>query len=731
MSIALILVAERLFITFTHALQVNAGDAPRTPAQAARIALVNHGSLVIAMLLGGILGMISILAVNDRTVRGQLVTMSLLPVPMLVGLTLGITLGGHRTTSLVCLGAVMPIGAYCRRFGSRGVAAGQILFMGDFIGFLLHATLIPHDLGWLISELAVAQAVAIAVRFVVFDPGQAKALARTRRSYAAQARTVAATALELFDDPAHDERAATRLHRRLLRLNETALMIDAQLGDAGAVPQGSSAALLHQRLFDIELSLTNIARFAQALARLKLPVERRSLVRLALLDITHRDAEGARTHARALLKDLRAHPSPPGGEEHASILLHRLAGSVIALADATAQWMTIGSHEGDQATFEPSVILAGGGWLPGANEVSATASREAGRLPGEGIGLAAHNRAAIQMGVAAAGAIALGDVLSPTRFYWAVIAAYLTFLGTNNSGEQVRKALFRVAGTVVGIATGSLCVKAVGHDTYSSIALVLFALFIGFYLMRINYVFLVIAITVMVSMLYVQLDEFSDSLLLLRLEETALGAAVAVAVSLRVLPLRTRRVLRIALRVHVQEIRRLVAHVTGHIDQADTHINTVLRADARRIDASYQTIVATAQPLRRNLFGGVDAPTAGMIRLASASRHYGRNLVLDIATLPALDAQIRADLAVAGAALLNSLDAISDALTGPTHGTYTAAASWYDRAESRLEAQPGTARFWLRDLKLIDEAMARIAQTLGMTLEEPFPGVSSGGPPDR
>jgi hypothetical protein len=56
-----------------------------------------------------------------------------------------------------------------------------------------------------------------------------------------------------------------------VRLNEAALMIDAELGDPGAVADGSSAQLLHQRLFDAELALTNIARFALAMARIGLP----------------------------------------------------------------------------------------------------------------------------------------------------------------------------------------------------------------------------------------------------------------------------------------------------------------------------------------------------------------------------------------------------------------------------------------------------------------------------
>jgi hypothetical protein len=50
-------------------------------------------------------------------------------------------------------------------------------------------------------------------------------------------------------------------------------------------------------------------------------------------------------------------------------------------------------------------------------------------------------------GFAVGGAIALGDELSGRRFHWAVIAAFITFMGANNAGQQVRKAVFRVVGT--------------------------------------------------------------------------------------------------------------------------------------------------------------------------------------------------------------------------------------------------------------------------------------------
>ena len=76
--------------------------------------------------------------------------------------------------------------------------------------------------------------------------------------------------------------AHSGLHRRLVRLNETALLIDAQLSHPGAIPRGYSAVGLHQRLFDSELAVTNIARFTEALAGASLCDEVTELIRHAL-----------------------------------------------------------------------------------------------------------------------------------------------------------------------------------------------------------------------------------------------------------------------------------------------------------------------------------------------------------------------------------------------------------------------------------------------------------------
>ena len=58
---------------------------------------------------------------------------------------------------------------------------------------------------------------------------------------------------------------------------------------------------------------------------------------------------------------------------------------------------------------------------------------------------------AIRVAVAVAVASALGSIVSERRFYWAVLAVFVTFMGTNTSGEQFIKAIHRVAGTIAEV----------------------------------------------------------------------------------------------------------------------------------------------------------------------------------------------------------------------------------------------------------------------------------------
>jgi len=248
------------------------------------------------------------------------------------------------------------------------------------------------------------------------------------------------------------------------------------------------------------------------------------------------------------------------------------------------------------------------------------------------------------------------------------------------------------------------------------------SMFFGFYLMRVNSIFFVIAIIVSISQLYQELHTFSDTLLLYRLYETALGAAVAILVVTFVLPLRTRRVLRVALRSHVQAIEALVDHASEALTtEGPAGDREGLRNDARAVDASYQALVTTAEPLRHDVLGGGDEETRRVIRLASVSRNYSRDLVTDLASTAPIDPAFHEQVDEASIRLHRSMDIVAGATTGSTDGIYVRSSSLYDRAERSLEGNgvglnQGCAA--IRDLQLIDGSMATLAEFLGLEVND-------------
>jgi uncharacterized membrane protein YccC len=729
------MLAEWLFVGWTHALQIDTRGAVLPPAQAAAIAAQHHGVLVIAILLGAIVGMIaSFSAAMFATPRAQLESFALMPVPMIAGLALGLALAPYRGFALASFVVVLAIGAYCRRFGPRGFVGGMVLFIGDFFGFFLHGGVHLADLGWLSTEIVIGVLVAIAAQFTLFYPGRRAALRRMRHSYAVRAREVANAAMDLLDDPANAARASRRLHRRLIRLNEAALMIDAQLGHPGSLPAGWSATTVHQRLFDSELALTNLSRFAGRLADLQLPAEIRGLVREALAAIGRLDVLRAEVAGHELLARLRRRLSGPALDRDAHIVLHRFAVSVLGFTEAIQNWRADRSEASSAATseeavesFAPAVSLLGG-WLPGSAMVSATASLEAGPPPRgrprdrlrmwDRVRLAPYSRVAIQMSVAVTVALLLGDALSGRRFYWAVIAAFVTFMGANNAGEQLRKGFFRVAGTVVGVLLGAVGAHLVGDRTDIAIAVILVALFFGLYLTRISYAFMVIGITVMVSQLYVQLDEFTNSLLALRLEETALGAAVTAVTVMCVLPLRTGRVARVAARQYLQTLVEVAEQAVLRITDPGSDLD--LRVGIRRLDGDYQTLVTTLLPLRIPFTNAADSKRERLLQTATAARHYARNLLTDTAASVQLTPQARHELDQATRLLTVSVGELIAHLqdTHATPRTYVRAAARFDQVATRLEDSDYLAppQLALRDFQLLDGAMATLAQSFGLTV---------------
>jgi uncharacterized membrane protein YgaE (UPF0421/DUF939 family) len=747
-GIGIVLAVEWLFVRATGALQVPIpANAPA--AAAAELWMLNHALMVIAMMLGAILAMVGGFGVGMfGKVRDQLKLLLFLPVPMLALLAVGMVV--HiRPVSLALLAVVLAVGTYCRRFGPLGFMGGMLAFMGAFLGFFIQDYVTMADFGWLAAEVALGTAATIVVHFALFRPRPEVAVRRMQRSYAARARALASEMAELYEatsrsaDSEENQRAQRKLQAHLLRLNEAALLIDGQLDSPAAVPDGWSAAALHQRLFDAEAGLRNIARFSLTLARRPLPGQARALVSAALRGVRDADLTVVFDSAAGLAELLEDHdPGRSGIAADDRVLLARFATSVTDLGTSLRAFRlypasqppddTAGEqYQGQVATF--------GGFLPGSAAVAGAASLERG---GSGlierIRMAPYARIAIQMGIAVGGAIIAGDAMSGRRFYWAVIAAFVTFMGANTAGEQMRKGLFRVLGTLVGVLAGALLAHWVGDVVWLQILVVMVSLFLGLYLMRVNYAFMVIGITVMVSQLYVELDEFSNNLLLLRLGETSVGAGVAIATVLLVLPLHVGRVTRVAARQQVEALADLADRCLDRLaDPASAEGSDLqLRAAARRADVAYQALVATVRPLRTPVFGGLASRISGFMATAVAARHYAHNLLLDSSTRFAdLDAAGTAALAGARAQLAGSVGAVTAALcpadpagsTGdspPADGVaarqYVRSASLFARVADTLPDQSPISRahLALRDLQLLDGALAEAAKWAGVPVTD-------------
>jgi uncharacterized membrane protein YccC len=761
------------FVRLTGALQL-----PPNAGPAAVVQVGDHALLIVAMLISAMVAMMAGFVVSDTTPRGQILSTLILPIPMLGAMTIGIALGPYRIASLAWLVVLLAAAVYVRRFGPRGVAIGMVMFNGGFLGFFLHVQIGLRDVGWLAALLGLGVVASLTIRFTLFRTDLLRTLAGMRRSWEGRANhtlVLSVAVMEASDD--ERQRASQRLRRQLTRLNESTLMVDAQLVES--VPD--SADIEAQRLFDADLALSNIARFADALAgRCTDPAVRGDAVACieaalrgdehavdelasnlhrAACDeervsvVAHRLADSARAYLAAR-RQLRAaiaeraevgtdsrtsghaesdKPEPePDGPKHddpdrgrAEPDHHRpdyadsRAGQDNAFRDdATPDDAAPSDAASDDAEpdnadptrFTPAVTL-NAGWLPGSVPVST----EASTTPGRGgrldrATMPPYVRASIQVAVAAAIAIVVGDLVSSQRLYWAVLATFLAFMATTNSGEQVRKALFRVAGTAIGIVIGDVAVHVTGGHVWSSLLIVLVSLFFGIYLIRVNYTFMAIGITVTLSQLYAQLGEFSWHLLVLRLVETAIGVGAVILTVLLVVPLRPQRVLTTGVLLWFRSLSTLV---NDGLDRMLGGRDESLRADVRAVDASYAALESVAVPLRRATYGRNSAQLTEIRSVSSAARNHARSFAVCVesATIPAsprLDA--------AAAQLRDSMASIEGRIETGQHATYTRSGALVELAARETDADNIVAQRTLTDLTLLDGALARLALALQMTV---------------
>jgi uncharacterized membrane protein YccC len=518
------------------------------------------GQSVTVVLFAAVLAMISNIAVDEPDVRGVRVTTLLMLGPALVSIVAGTLLASHRVLGDVVFVAVTMVAVYLRRFGARGFALGMAAFMPFFLTQFLHVTV--AQLPWLLVAAVIGIGSTLLLHGWVFAELPERTLDRLVRAFRARLHALVEAVADLLAAPPRTVEDELRdLRRRRARLNDTALLLADNLKQRGADQHdskgrndGDEEEDLALGIVDAELAAERLAVATSRLVQREAPVDDGS--RRALLAGLHglgaASATGTPpTMVPALLDEAKRSVSALATETQGHRdRTQRVAFAVIQLADALeAARRAAGPPpaKDDSAAHLPAdrphgrpVPMDWPASPDGAGDSDADEDAAAGTDADQPQGLSLSTRQALQVGVAASLAIVIGELISPARWYWAVLTAFLVFAGTSSRGDVMSRGWQRMVGTIGGVLAGmGLAVLVSGHELLA--LLMLFGcVFCALYMVRISQTLLAFWITAVLALLYGLIGQFSVQTLVLRTEETAIGAAMGMLAAYLVLPKRTR-----------------------------------------------------------------------------------------------------------------------------------------------------------------------------------------------
>jgi uncharacterized membrane protein YgaE (UPF0421/DUF939 family) len=599
---------------------------------------------------------------------------------------------------------VVSIAVYLRRFGARGTALGMVTFMSYFFTLYLRAKV--SELPWLIGAVLVGTMCTFVMTVFVLPDRPESVLRRTIRALRARMAIVVDTTAEVVWAGQPDERRLRRLRIRTRRLNETALLVQGQIEDRvnpGAVWPGVSGEDLALWLFDAELTVERLATAGGRAAAADLPAATRAQLAAAVAQLGRAirvpRPEGLRRAAEGAQR-LLDQPSAPAADP----AVRRLA---LALIDAT------------KAAADVRARLA---------QVTAAAAAQAGTGSSEDVSepqvqprLRPTTRQAIQVAIAASLAIVVGELVSPARWFWAVIAAFVVFAGTKSWGDTLSKGWQRLLGTVLGVPSGVLVATLVSGNAVASLVMIFVCLFCAFYFMKVTYSLMTFWISTMLALLYGLLGEFSFRLLLLRIEETAIGAVIGVAVAMLVLPVNTRKSIRDDAHTFFLTLSDVIKASVASLFGDDAEANPT--DTARQLDRDLQQFRIDAKPMTAGLVGlvGRRSMRHGLRELTACDR-YARTLARSSDRCLDASPQLADAVKSAAAQIRRNIDVLVTALEFDHPTTVFPATDFLDAADSLARDDGRRLQAALHALRQIDRIVINAASDLGadngMVLDE-------------
>ncbi|WP_051897667.1 FUSC family protein [Sciscionella sediminilitoris] len=577
------------------------------------------------VLVGAMGAMAAGATVSDPRPGGKAITLAAAVPVGLLALSLGTVLAPHRVIADFALLLLIFTVVFVRRYGRRCDALGGIAFQFFFTAQFAHAR--PEQLPVLCSVVVLAIGSSAVVLLCLIRDTPERALRRLRHSFRARLAAVV-DAMIAVAEAESGATATTALHRNTARLHQCALMIQSRLDTANVNP------LVQRRIAEAETAAERLG------------------VLLSRNGSTPDPGLAAELRALRLLLS-QPHGLTPGTSPAGELReCHRALGE---LTRASARLR----HAFGTATEEP-------GDQP-AREEAAAETPSGLRHPG--------TRAAVQVTIGSAVAILGGELLSTQRWYWAMLACWVVYINTSSVGEVLLKGYRRLAGTFAGAFAGIGLAALVAGHVWTTFALVLLGLFGAFYLAAVSYLLMSLLITTMVGLLYTLLGTYSDAVLVLRIEETALGAASGLLAALLVLPQRTQRRTDEQLAEVLHRMRAFLGQACAR--PAGTPPGQLLDA-ARAVDTGLDAFRASAQPLIHPASPLRDRRSRArqLLGLLETSAYHARSLATTAAEDPRL--------AETGKSLAHNLSTVAELVRGD-HASHAGDAASVARHARELE----------------------------------------------
>ncbi|MEU2749979.1 FUSC family protein [Streptomyces collinus] len=693
------------------------------------------------LVAGAMAAMVATFAIREKQPAAQAVTLALgLPVA-LASVSLGAVLNTRLFVGDVFFVVLIFCAVYGRRFGDRGTALGLIGFQIYFLSLFVGAT--ASTLPALCGALAVAFCSSALMRFAVVPATPTGVLLRLRLAFRARLAQLVAAQAELLDAPADEmDKALEALREGTARLHETAMMIQGRLEEG--TPDESAARLVQRRIADAEIAAERLglllltARTAERADTLTLHLPGAPAPSVAGPELP--DEAGATL--RRDLQALHALVLRAGSGDTGTGLAHvrnRLLGyrdeENLPPASAAVQDVFRGIGESARAVLGLRIALDG---PQDESDDSPATARSREELDAEdaaidGGGEEAEQeeqtglrrpttRAAVQVAVGSSLAIVGGELLSTQRWYWAVLTCWIVFLNTESTGEILVKGYRRLLGTVFGVVAGIVLAGLVGRHTWTAFALVLVLIFAMFYTAPLSYTLMSFFVTAMLGLLYTLLHTYSLDVLVLRIEETALGAACGVVAAALVLPVQTDRRTNELLGTVLERLAEVTEAAVGQLSggPADELLDKARDLDQALADlrAATQPLIHPVTPLRTRRH-----TARYVVALLETCAYHARTLAATAELLPT-HPSIAADPRLRGAAgrTVRNIGVIAARVADEHAGAQVETGP---SIASLLGSDAGTPRYGritdrvLRHLERLDEAVVGLARPLGVPVAAP------------